>query len=94
MTGSCRWQLSATGELQWVQWGDECVLYHEGSGDTHLLEPFVMEVLQALHRAPATVSTIVEVLAREGGEETRHQMSNHIDSLFSTLHRLGVIEPA
>ncbi len=77
-----------------MQWGEEWLLYHGASGDTHLLEPLAVEVLQALQRAPATAASLVEDLARDGDEETRGRLSAYIDSLVSTLARLGVIEPA
>jgi len=93
MASGSRWQLTAPGELRWVQWGDEWLLYHGASGDTHLLEPLAAEVLQALKRAPSTAAGLIEDLARDGDAETRRRLSDYIDSLCATLARLGVIEP-
>jgi len=93
MASGSRWQLTAPGELRWVEWGDEWLLYHGASGDTHLLEPLAVEVLQALQRAPATAEGLVDGLALDGDEETRRHLSDYIASLCATLSRLGVIEP-
>ena len=88
------WQLTAPTELQWVQWGDEWVLYHGATGDTHLLEPLSVELLQTLQRAPATAAELVEDLAHDGDgdEEMCRRLSTYIDSLIATLARFGVIE--
>ncbi|MGD2064114.1 MAG: HPr-rel-A system PqqD family peptide chaperone [Nitrospirota bacterium] len=94
MASGSRWQLTAPAEMRWVQWGDEWVLYHGASGDTHLLDGLAVEVLRSLEHAPATAEGLVAGLAQDGDEETRRQLSAYIDSLVSTLARLGVIEPA
>ena len=86
------WQLTAPTELQWVQWGDEWVLYHGATGDTHLLEPVAAEALQALRDAPATTEGLVAALAGDADEEVRRRLSTYIGSLFATLAKLGVIE--
>ena len=94
MASGTRWRVTAPEELRWVEWGEEWLLYHGGSGDTHLLEPLAVEVLQALQHAPNTAAGLVEALAQEADEETRHHLSDYLDSLIATLGRLGVIEPA
>jgi PqqD family protein of HPr-rel-A system len=94
MTSSSRWRLTAPDELRWVQWEDEWLLYDGGSGDTHLLQPLAAEVLQALQHAPTTVAALVEGFVRDGDEELHGRLSGYIDSLITTLARLGVIEPA
>ena len=94
MASGPSWQLTAPGELRWVQWGDEWLLHHDASGDTHLLDALAVEVLQALQRAPATAAGLVDALAQNDDEETRRRLASYIDSLFATLARLGVIERA
>lgn len=88
------WQLTAPSELQWVQWGDEWVLYHGATGDTHLLDPLAAEALHALRDAPATTEGLVAALAGDGDEEVRRRLSTYIGSLCARLAKLGVIERA
>lgn len=43
-------------------WDDECVLHHGASGNTHLLQRWVGELVQALLQADATASQLAERL--------------------------------
>jgi len=93
MAGGLHWQLTTPGEFRWVQWGNEWVMYHGASGDTHLLDSLAVEVLKELQRAPSTTAGLVEGFIQDGDAESRRQLSDYIDSLFTTLARFGVIEP-
>ena len=46
--------------LHIVSWGTEHAVYHEGSGNTHLLDEFGFAVLQSLQSDNADFDTVVE----------------------------------
>ena len=49
------WQLAEGCRLHWKAWDDEFVIFDEGSGDTHLLDPLAAEFLKVLEESPGEV---------------------------------------
>jgi PqqD family protein of HPr-rel-A system len=86
------WQLTPPAELHWRQWGDESVLYHAASGDTHLIDPAGAQVRRAMQDAPKTRTELLEGLVGDSDAETAQRLSAYLDSLLANLRRLGVIE--
>ncbi len=59
------WQLAEGCRLHWKAWDQEFVVFDEGSGDTHLLDPLAAEVLKALEESPGEVPGLARrVVAR------------------------------
>ncbi len=90
-----RWRVISSYPLAWRTWDDEeYVVYHPGSGDTHVLNAMSAELLRRMEDASTTraelVSHCVEVLGIEPDEEFARQ----IDHLLNELNDLGLIEPA
>jgi PqqD family protein of HPr-rel-A system len=88
------WQLTPPAELHWQQWGDEYLLYHTASGDTHLLDPAGAQVLHVLKESPKTLADLLEDLGGCDDAGTIQRLSGYIEPLLAKLHRLGIIEPA
>ena len=65
MAASETWRLRPGQTLQYRQWGGECILYNDLSGDTHLLGDGAIELLLALRRGPATGAALAAVLQAE-----------------------------
>jgi PqqD family protein of HPr-rel-A system len=83
-----KWRTVTEFGLLQRSWGDEGILYHTGSGDTHQLNPLATEVLQALQRTPTTVKDLIGQLA------TRFDISreNELEDVLAKLERHGIIE--
>jgi PqqD family protein of HPr-rel-A system len=56
------WCLAPGQRLLHRCWEDECVIYNDLSGDTHLLDEFTWELLRLLQAAPQTTPTLAEAL--------------------------------
>ncbi len=56
MTG--RWRVASPAALSWRSWAGEIVVYDDGSGDTHYLEPLAAEVFERLLDAPADLDEL------------------------------------
>ncbi len=55
-----RWRVASPAALSWRSWAGEIVVYDDGSGDTHYLEPLAAEVFERLLEAPADVDELAD----------------------------------
>ena len=79
--------------LHWRTWGEEHVVYDDGSGDTHLLDAEAAAVLLRLTRGPASTDELVTELARELEIEPNQALTSNITITLAMFKRLGLIEP-
>lgn len=88
-----RWTATASYPLRWHTWGDgRYVVYHSGSGDTHMLNEVAAEVLRQLDgQAVAVPDVTVRVAAALEADSA--MLAPHIDQLVPYLEDLGLIEP-
>ena len=69
-------------------WDERCVVYHPGSGDTHLLNKVDLSVLQRINEKPTSakdLSVEFEWIFDDGAVQ-------YIQILLSNLAELGLIE--
>lgn len=93
--GSPRWTAGRTHSLLWHSWDeDELLVYHSGSGDTHLLNAVAAEVLRQLERSPLEASELTPHVARALGHPPNSELRSYIDQLLDYLDSLGLVEPA
>jgi PqqD family protein of HPr-rel-A system len=70
-------------------WGDECLVFHENSGDTHRLNALGTRVLDLLLQKPRTEAELTdEALALPGSDAAA------ISALVREFLALGLIEPS
>ena len=86
-----RWRTSSALYLH--SWGDELVVYHSRSGDTHLLGSAAAHILLALQQAPSTSILLSKSLAPLLGVETDNEFILKIDEILAELATLALIEP-
>lgn len=70
-------------------WDGEHVLYHPGSGDTHLLDDDAMRVLEALRAGPASAA---QLAARLAPDEDAQEGGAQALALAAGLAALGLLE--
>lgn len=73
-------------------WDDHYVVYHPGSGDTHLLDASRYLLLSQLGREPAPGAAIAERLAAQLELSNDAEFTEKIETLLSDLYGLGLIE--
>jgi PqqD family protein of HPr-rel-A system len=86
------WQVVPGQSLAFREWDGEAVLYNDLSGNTHLLDGAAVDVLQALHPAPATAATLAAALA-DRFECEADALPALIDELLAGLAGLDLVEP-
>ena len=74
-------------------WDGETVVYHTGSGGTHLIDAGAQAVLASLGEAPASAQVLYDRLEMATAAESREQAMPYLERVLEALYRLGLIEP-
>jgi PqqD family protein of HPr-rel-A system len=85
--GDRGWRLTPGQLLHHRQWGDDCVLYNDLSGDTHLLDEGALQVLLALRQGPLDAAALAIALEADGGD------ADDLRALLAELQQLSLVEP-
>ena len=83
-----RWQLCLPQHLHLRTWGEQAVLYHSLSGDTHLIEASAAAIIEQLRLAPASDAELASLFTSEPDPALAAQLA----ILLSNLTKLGVVE--
>jgi len=86
------WRAITGFDLHWRCWDNECVVFHSGTGDTHLLNYLAAEALQALQENPHTLMELTVRAARVSGVASNEELSQSMAELLNNMYRLGLIE--
>ena len=88
------WRITPGQALRLRQFDDECVLYNDLSGDTHLLGDCAVHLLSVLQNGPATRAALFDALAEALACERDCRFEGEADALLATLAGLFLIQPA
>lgn len=91
--GSCCWHVLEGFSLHWRTWDEETVVYQEGSGETHLLGPIEVAVLQRIEHNPATRDQLATHLINLLEATPGTALLDYLDNLLDRFYRLALIEP-
>ena len=68
------------------------MVFDEGSGDTHLLDPLAAEVLKTLAEAPVDLVTLLARMAARFGLAQDSGMQAHVEATIERFRDLGLAE--
>lgn len=85
-----RWQSVPTHAIAWQEFDDECVVFNQCTGSTHLLGPVGAAVLQALLDAGAKSLTLGELQGLLQAHSAGAAQS--LPDMLSELERLGLVQ--
>jgi PqqD family protein of HPr-rel-A system len=86
------WRLSAGQLLDFRSWDDECVLYNNLSGSTHLIGAASLHLLQCLRGGAADVDALVDALRAEFDTEPGADLAGDVAGLLDDLSGFSLIE--
>ncbi len=89
---SIRWKITPDFELLWHEWDNEYVVYHSGSGDTHLLNFLAAHLLQYLTSHTASMSEIIAHLISACQLDVDDDFQDSIENMMKEFSRLGLVE--
>ncbi len=87
------WCVPPDADLRWKLWGEEAVVFHPASGDTHVLHLIAAETLFVLcERRCATAAELSEHLAAALEVENDDTVLRHVEQCLAQFRELGLIE--
>ena len=93
-SSKANWRLAEGCRLHWKVWDDEFVIFDEGSGDTHLLDPLAAEVLKVLEESPGEVSGLARRIVARLDLAPDSDLTERVRELVERFVALGLVEPA
>jgi PqqD family protein of HPr-rel-A system len=87
-----RWRIIPGYELLWFEGDDGHVVYHGGSGDTHLIDDAASSLLRLLQSGPQT-SLVLSAQLIEQGRVAAEDAPEYTAMLLQELARQGLVEP-
>ena len=85
------WEIEGKARFLFRHWADECAVYDNVTGDTHLLEPVGVEVLLALQHASASAESLCKRVASRFETEPNAEFSSMLESVLIDFERLALI---
>jgi PqqD family protein of HPr-rel-A system len=85
------WRLIPGQLLAFWEWDGEAVLYNNLSGNTHLLDDAVIEVLRALRAEPLDAAALAARLADSFGAGA-DELIPDIEDMLADLAKLDLVE--
>ena len=86
------WRLPPESKFNWTQCGDEHIVFHPASGETHYLNDLSALTLRFLEAKPATIADLSSRIADFLGADTSRDMEQQLASLLARFDQLGVVE--
>ena len=80
--------------MHWKAWDDEFVVFDEGSGDTHLLDPLAAELLKILEDSPGQLSGLTRRITARLDLATDPKVVERMRELMERFVSAGLVESA
>jgi PqqD family protein of HPr-rel-A system len=85
-------QTPSNAHFLFKHWDDECVVYNNLSGETHLLERISAELLYSITDEPKQYQTLLHSLETTFNESSLKDLTNYLDQILEHFQALCLIE--
>ena len=90
-----KWRQVAPDLLVWRSWDDdEFVVYHKGTGDTHVLNDVAAQLLSCLEESSLSPEELAAGCARVYDVDVDESLLREIETTLTQFDELGLIEAA
>lgn len=88
-----QWIVNGPESFHWAVWDDEedAVLFHQGSGDTLLVNPLAELILRELQKNPKSKADIALAASRYFDIENDEKLESSIRSTLNAFRTLGLV---
>lgn len=73
-------------------WDDECVIYNQLTGETHLIDGMGVEIFQLISEKKATKAQLLQTIQSVFELETDFDMEGLLDNLIQEYQKLDLLE--
>ena len=93
-TNSPRWIFPTDVSLRWRCWDDGCVVYHEGTGDTHLFQEPLVTLIQSLSDTAISEKSLADLIREKQlvGDSDEATLASYLNRSLEELSRLGIVQ--
>ena len=84
------WCVCGETRLDWKQWGDDFVIFHENTGNTHYLNLFAGTALKLLLGRAASAETLAKDTSASLSIPYEPSMVDSVNVMLSELKSLGI----
>lgn len=86
------WSVCAGTRLEWKRWGEDVIIFHENSGNTHCLNPFAAAVLKRLFDGAASTEDLAREASARLSVPYEPQMRDTVAAMLVELKALGITQ--
>lgn len=87
-----RWRITPARRFYLRSWGEEAVVFDDGSGGTHLISSHAADVLLILQEGDASLAAILGGLAPALEGAANDEQQGYVYTILSELEKLDLIE--
>ncbi len=85
------WRAIPATELEIRRWGSQTVIFHPGTGDTHLFDELGWKLLQLLQEKTMDTLALIEAFSAQPEASTETDISWQIREILEDMERLALI---
>jgi PqqD family protein of HPr-rel-A system len=79
-------------KIRTIQWDDDCVIYDELSGDTHLLDGVSGDLICALSEKAMSRAALLKMLNELLEAQGESEMESYLDFFIARFQQLGLLD--
>ncbi len=87
-----QWRVVGDFEFLSQQWDEEVVLFHSGTGNTHLLENNAYQLIRILQQSPANTAGLIQSLSIHLSPCDQAAFAAYVPRALAELRRLDIVE--
>jgi PqqD family protein of HPr-rel-A system len=87
-----RWRLLQNADFHWKRWDDVFTLYNSGSGQTHVLDPLAVLLIQLIGEGSRNTSELLQQMVAQLDVDASQEFREKLQETLSQLDALGLIE--
>jgi len=91
--GTC-WITVSDATLHWKTWGDECVVYNSGSGQTHVLDPIAVLLIRRINEGAVDSEELFCHISKLLDVPLSADVRTTLEATLWYLDELSLIEPS
>ncbi|MDP2370731.1 HPr-rel-A system PqqD family peptide chaperone [Rhodoferax sp.] len=88
------WRLNPASDLHWRCWDNEWVLFDQGSGQTHLINPISAGTLMQFGAQSLSFQQLLDKVATDMSLTTGPELASAVSQAVEQLVGLGLLESA
>jgi PqqD family protein of HPr-rel-A system len=86
------WRLPPNANFNWTQCGEEHIVFHPASGETHYLNDLSALTLRFLEDGPSTAAGLHQRISDFLDIDAEMALKQQIDALLVRFDQLGIVE--